>query len=146
MQSSPNHAPWQAGPVGTTGRISAAALFALAIDSVFTRQLAPHWLVALAITLVPALLAIRVVRALPGSLERAAIAFGAAALGSVTVLTISERRYPNQIIAALLVAGVVSATGLTALAIRWAREDRIQPAVIALTRSAEHSAAVAQRR
>jgi hypothetical protein len=141
---SPNHAPWQAGPVGTSGRIAAVALLVVSIDSVFTWHLAPHWLVAFAIAVVPALLAIRVVRALPGSLERAAIAFGAAALGSVTVLTVSEQRYSTQIIAALLVAGVVSAIGLAALAIRWAREDRIQPAVIALTRSAEHAAAVTQ--
>jgi hypothetical protein len=145
MRSSLSYAPWQAGPFTTSARVAAVALVGLAADSSLLWDLAPQPTVALAIALVPALLAIRVIRALPGSVEGAAIAFAVTSLVSVVLLTAAER-YTGQIVAALTVAAVLSSAGLAATAIRWARSRRPQPAVIALTRSAEHSVAVIRER
>ena len=142
MRSSLNYAPWQAGPFTTSARVTAVALVGLVIDSSFLWDLAPHPAVALAIALVPALLAIRVVRALPGSVEGAAIAFAVTSLLSTVVLLTAADRYTGQIVAALTVAAAVSSAGLATTVVGWARGRRPQPAVIALTRSAEHSVAV----
>ena len=143
---STNHAPWQAGPVSTGALIAFAALVALAVDATFLWPLAAYRGVALVITLVPALLAVRVIRALPRSLERAAIAFAAAWVSSTVALTTGASRYPGDVIVALAVAALASSLGLAALTVEWARSRQRQPAVISLTRSSEHSIAVMRQR
>lgn len=143
---STNHAPWQAGPVSTTAHIAFAALVVLAVDATFLWPLAAYRGVALVITLVPALLAVRVIRALPHSLDHAAIAFAAAWVSAMVALTTGDNHYGGAIIVALAVAVVASGLGLAALTVEWARARQRQPAGISLTRSSEQSIAVIRQR
>jgi hypothetical protein len=74
-QPSPNHAPWQVAPVSPAGRTAAAALALLAVDSVFVWSITTSLIEAAALTAIPAVVAIRVIRGFPRSRELAAATF-----------------------------------------------------------------------
>src|SRR5262245_13211814 len=75
MQRSPNHAPWQIAPVSAAGRVAATALALLAVDSIFVWSVTPSVLEAAALTAVPGVVAIRVIRGFPRARELAAGTF-----------------------------------------------------------------------
>jgi len=123
MTPSATHAPWQLAPVSSTSRVATAALAAIAVDSGFLWQVTPHFLVSFALTAIPILLGIRVIRGFPRSAEHAAAAFVAFQLASVGLFAFSQPRNP-QVTAALIVAIVLATTGLAAIALGWARTRR----------------------
>ena len=123
MTPSATHAPWQLAPVSSTSRVATAALAAIAVDSGFLWQAAPHFLVSFALTTIPILLGIRVIRGFPRSTEHAASAFVAFQLGSVGLLVFSRPRSP-QVTAGLIVAIALATTGLAAIALGLAKSRR----------------------
>ena len=107
-------APWQVGPVSAPARIAAAALAALAFDSLFTWQASPHFTLAIASTAVPILVGIRVLRGFPRALAAASATFTMALVLSLLAWGRAGQMHASQLTAALTVAVLVSATGLGA--------------------------------
>ena len=140
MRSSPEYAPWQAGPFSNTSRIAAFALAAIVIDSAFLCQLATYRATTLAIGVSAALLTIRVIRVLPRSVESAAACLSLAAIWSTALLMTAAPGLSGQLVGGAVSLGL-SLTGLSALIVGWSRERRANP-VIALTRTSEHAVAV----
>ena len=130
MQSSSSAAPWQIGSVSVSGRIAAAALVALSIDSTFIWRAIPVFAEAIAVSIVPLLVAIRVIRGFPRSLTAAGLTFGACLALSVALLR--GVHFPRQMGAALTVALVLSGTGLLAVAVERFRGRRAANAVIGI--------------
>lgn len=133
MQPSPNHAPWQVAPVSASGRAAAVALALLAVDSVFVWPMTTFAVEAAALTAVPAVVAIRVIRGFPRSRELAAATF-ASILAVAIVALVGSSLAGGQLRAALVAATALAASGL--LTLTWARlRDRLgsQP-VIAMPR------------
>jgi len=132
MQPSPNHAPWQVAPVSATGRVAAAALALLAIDSVFIWSITPYPIAA-ALAAIPAVVAIRVIRGFPRSRELAAATFGfGLALASVGLFQLGL--IGGQASAAIVVAIVLAGTGALALASAGLRNQLGRDPVIAIPR------------
>ena len=129
MDSTTSHRPWQVGPVSPTGRIAAAALVALATDSLFVWQAAPHVLESLAVTSIPVLVAIRVIRGFPRSLELAAMTFAVVALVAAAAVAGIGQSHGPQVTAALTVAALLAAAGLVATALDWLKIRR-SPVVV----------------
>jgi hypothetical protein len=120
MHSSPNHEPWQIGPVSSSGRVAAAALAIVAVDSVFTWSVTPYLIEAVALTAVPVVVAIRVFRGFPRSSDMAFATF--VAILAVAFVALSRLGLQaGQASAAIVVAIVVAATGLGSLALGWLR-------------------------
>lgn len=132
MQPSPNHAPWQVAPVSATGRVAAAALGLLAVDSVFTWSVTPNP-VAAALTVIPAVVAIRVIRGFPQSRPLAAATF-AAVLAVASLGLFQSGGLAGQASAAIVVAMVLAATGLLSLALAGLRVGSGRAATIAVPR------------
>src|SRR5215216_1573776 len=112
MPSSPDAAAWQAEPVSSPSRIAAITLAMLSIDSAFAWPAMPYVAEAIATTTVPLLVAIRVVRGLPRSLEMAGVTLVAAQLLALRALAQMGLRRPTSLTAAVTMAAVLSATGL----------------------------------
>ncbi len=133
MHSSPSQAPWQVAPVSPSGRVAAAALALVAVDSTFTWSAIPYLIEAIALTAVPFVMAIRVVRGFPRSLEMAAATF--AALLAVASLALGKVGFQaDQTSAAIVVAIVLSATGLLSVAMGKLRNRVGTEPVIAIPR------------
>jgi hypothetical protein len=120
MQTSPNHAPWQVAPVSATGRVAAAALALLAVDSVFTWSMTPYWIEAAALTAIPAVVAIRLIRGFPRSRELAAATF-ASILAVASVALFQVGLVAGQARAAVVVSIALAATGILSLALAGLR-------------------------
>ena len=133
MQPSPNHAPWQIAPVSATGRVAAAALALLAVDSVFTWSMTPYLIEAAALTAIPAVVAIRVVRGFPRSRELAATTF-ASILAVASLALFQIGLFAGQASAAIIVSIALAATGLLSLAVAGARSRLGGEPVIAIPR------------
>jgi len=133
-------APWQVGPVSSLGRITTAALVALALNLLFAWQIAPTIVVALMLLVL--VVAIRVARGFEQSLPAAALTFagiGIVAAGGLALGT--EAR------SALVVSLVLAVFGTGAALAAWAElRRRSEPAVIELTRPAPDGLARARRR
>src|SRR5215218_3731558 len=113
MSHSSEVSPWQVGPVGPLSRIAAAALLAVSIDGVLAFGLMPHVIVALAVIVLPLLVAVRVVRGFEHSLSAAAVAF--AVIGSVYGFQLLDRGMGSGGPAGtLLVGAAVCVAGLVA--------------------------------
>ena len=136
-----NTAPWQIGRVDRSAQIVAASLALVAVDSLLLWPLTTTRLIALGITVVPALLAIRVIRGFPWSVERGALFLVAALLGATAMMRFGAHLSARVAIALAVVAGG-AAFGLGAIVVERIRRHRASPAVISLTRSSEHGAAV----
>jgi hypothetical protein len=139
-------APWQIGPVSAAGRIAATATFAIALDSLFIWQLTPNAIVGLAFIIVPLVVAIRVIRGFPLSIRNAALTFAAAEAMALGVLGRPAHAGDAQLTAAVVVASILSATGLLAIAAGTVSARRPRPAVIELTQPERDGLAVVVRR
>ena len=116
MQPSPNHSPWQVAPVSAAGRVAAAALALLAVDSIFVWSVTPSVLEAAALTAVPAVVAIRVIRGFPRARELAAATF-ALILAVALVALVQLGLDAGQASAAVAVSIALAGTGLAGLAL-----------------------------
>ena len=140
MQPSANSAPWQIAAVPTSGRVAAAALALLAVDSVFAWSMT-SMIESAALTIIPAVVAIRVIRGFPRSREIAAatlaagVAVGLAALFRVGVGA-------GQTSGAIVVGIVLAASGLLTLAWSWVLDRRSGQPVITMPRWPSASVAV----
>jgi len=115
MQLSPNQAPWQVAPVSATGRVAAASLSLLAFDSIFVWSMTTSVIEAAALTAIPAVVAIRVIRGFPWSRELAAATFASSL--AIAIATLFQREIATgQTRAAIVVAIALSAAGLLTLA------------------------------
>jgi hypothetical protein len=133
MQPSPNHAPWQVTPVSATGQVAAAALALLAVDSVFTWSMTPYLIEAAALTAIPTVVGIRLIRGFPRSRELAAATF--ASILAVASLALSQLGlFAGQASAAIVVAIALAATGLLSLAFAGLRSRLGEEPVIAVPR------------
>ena len=133
MQPSPNHAPWQVAPVSATGRVAAAALALLAIDSVFTWSVTPYLIEAAALTAIPAAMGIRVIRGFPRSRQLAAMTF--ASILAVASFALSQLGlFAGQASAAIVVSIALAATGIMSLALAGVRNGLGGEPVIAIPR------------
>ena len=118
MQPSTNHTPWQVAPVSATGRVAAACLAVLAIDSMFVWSMTTSVVEAAALTAVPAVVAIRVIRGFPRSRELAAATFALAlAIGIEALFGLGLAG--GQASAVTVVAIALAASGL--LTLGWSR-------------------------
>ena len=133
MQPSPNHTPWQVAPVSTTGRVAAASLALLAIDSIFVWSMTPSIIEAAALTAIPAVVAIRVIRGFPRSRELAAATF-ASGLAIAIVALFQLGIAAGQARAATVVAIALAALGLLTLAWTDLRNRMGADPVIAMPR------------
>ena len=133
MQPSSNHAPWQVSPVSPTGRVAAAALALVAIDSVFTWSVTPHLIEAAALTAIPAVVAIRVIRGFPRSRELAAATF-ASILVVASVALFRLGLVAGQASAAIVASIALAATGLLSLVFAELRNRQAGQPVIAIPR------------
>ncbi len=118
MQPSSNHAPWQVAPVSATGRVVATSLALLAIDTVFVWSMTTSVIEAAALTAIPAVVAIRVIRGFPRSRDLAAATF-ALGLAIAIVALFRVGLVAGQASAATVVAITLTASGLLTLA--WSR-------------------------
>ena len=133
MQPSPNHAPWQVAPVSATGRVAAAALALLAIDSVFIWSIMPYLVAAAVLSTIPAVVAIRVIRGFPRSRELATATFALAlALASVALSRLGLGA--GQASAGIVVAIVLAVTGVLALTSAGLRNQLGREPVIVIPR------------
>ena len=133
MQPSPNHAAWQVAPVSATGRVAAAALALLAIDSVFLWSGSPNLIAAAALTAIPAVVGIRVIRGFPRSRELAAATFASIlVVGSLANFRIGLAA--GQASAAIVVSIALAAMGLVALAMAKLQRRSAAKPVIAIPR------------
>jgi len=133
MQPPLNHAPWQIAPVSASGRVAAAALALLAIDSVFTWSVTPYLIEAAALTAIPAVAAIRVIRGFPRSRELAAATF-ASILAVASIALFQLGIGAGQASAAIVVAMALAATGVLTLALAELRNRLGSEPVIAIPR------------
>ena len=133
MQPSPNHAPWQVAPVSTTGRVAAASLALLAVDSVFVWSMTTSVIEAAALTTIPAVVAVRVIRGFPRSRELAAATF---TLGLAVAIVALFRLglVAGQASTAIVVALALAASGLLTLAWTRLRNQLGGESVIAMPR------------
>jgi hypothetical protein len=92
---------------------------------------------------VAAIVAIRVIRVLPHALEQSAIVFAATSGFSLAMLA-NAAHQSSPFVATLVAAALASTTGLTAFVIGCVNDRRPRPSVIALSRTSEHSVAVAR--
>ena len=116
MQPSPNHAPWQVAPVSAIDRVAAASLALLTIDSVFVWSMTTSVIEAAAITAIPAVVAIRVIRGFPRSRELAAATF-TLSLAVAIVALFRLGLVAGQASTAIVVALALAASGL--LTVAW---------------------------
>jgi len=115
MQPAPNYAPWQVAPVSAADRVAAAALALLAIDSVFVWSTTTSVIGRAALTAIPAVVAIRVIRGFPRSRELAAATFASIlAVGVVALFQLGI--IAGQARAATVVAAALTLSGLLTLA------------------------------
>ena len=133
MQPSPNHAPWQVAPVSATGRVAAASLALLAIDSTFVWSMTTSVIEAAALTAIPAIVAIRVIRGFPRSRELAAATF-TSILAVALVALLQLGPVAGQVSAAIVVSIALAATGLLSLALAGLRNRLGGEPVIGLPR------------
>jgi len=132
MQPTPNHAPWQIAAIPTSGRVAAAALALLAVDSIFVWSMT-SMLEAAALTVIPAVVAIRVIRGFPRSREMAAATFAAGvAVGVAALFRLGVGA--GQTGGAIVVAIVLAASGLLTLAWSWVLDRRSRQPVITMPR------------
>ena len=115
MQPSPNQSPWQVAPVPATGRVAAASLAMLAIDSIFVWSMTTSVIEAAALTAIPAVVAIRVIRGFPRARELAAATF-ASSLGIAIATSLRAEFATGQARAAIVVAIALAVAGLLTLA------------------------------
>ena len=132
MQPSPNHAPWQIAPVSATGRVAAAALALIAVDSIFVWSITPS-VIAAALAAIPAVVAIRVIRGFPRSRELAAATF-ALALAVASVALFQIGLVAGQASAAIVVSIALAAMGLSSLALTAVRNRSHGTPVISIPR------------
>jgi hypothetical protein len=127
MQPAPNHAPWQVAPVSPSGRVAAAALALLAVDSIFVWSLTPYLIEATLIA-IPAVVAIRVIRGFPRSRELAAATFSLGlAVASVALHQLGLSA--GQASAAAVVAVALAGLGLVSLALAELRNRGVKPTI-----------------
>jgi hypothetical protein len=122
--------------------VAAAALALLAVDSVFIWPLTPNLAGAAALTAVPALVAIRVIRGFPRSRSLATATF-ASILAVTSLALVNLGLSAGQASAAIVVAVALAATGLLSLAVAAIQARRGRERVLAMPRWP--SAAVALR-
>ena len=133
QQPSPNHAPWQIAPVSATGRVAAASLALLAIDSIFVWSMTTSMIEAAALIAIPAFVAIRVIRGFPRSRELAAATFTLSL--AVAILALFRLGLvAGQTSAAIVVALALAASGLLTLAWNGLRNRLGGEPVIAMPR------------
>ena len=133
MQTSPNHAPWQIGPVSASGRVAAGALALLAVDSILLWSVTPSVIGAAALTAIPAVAAIRVIRAFPRSRQLAAATF--AGILAVALLALSRLGLgAGQSSAAIVVAIGIAATGILSVALTGLQNRERREPLIAIPR------------
>ena len=133
MQTSPNHAPWQIARVSATGRAAAAALALIAVDSVFVWSMTTSMIEAAALTTIPAIVAIRVIRGFPRSRELAAATFAVALAAAVAAL-FQVGIVAGQASAAIVVAIALAASGILTLAWTGLRNGSAGKPVITMPR------------
>src|SRR6185503_20123589 len=115
MPSQTNSAPWQVAPVSATDRVAAAALALLAIDSIFVWSTTTSVIGRAALTAIPGVVAIRVIRGFPRSRELAAATFASIlAVGIVALFQLGI--IAGQARVAIVVAAALGVSGLLALA------------------------------
>jgi hypothetical protein len=133
MPSSPNQAPWQVAPVSATGRVAAAALALLAVDSIFAWSLTASVVGAAALTAIPAVAAIRVIRGFTRSRELAATTF-ASILVVASVALFQLGLVTGQAGAAIVVAIALATIGLLSLTLAAIQNRMGAKPVIAIPR------------
>jgi hypothetical protein len=133
VQPFPNHAPWQVAPVSATGRAVAIALALLAVDSVFTWSATPYLIVAVCFTVIPAVVAVRVIRGFHRSRELAAATF-AVGLAVASIALFQPGLGAGQASPAILVAIALGGSGLLTLAVAEFRNRLSGEPVIAIPR------------
>ena len=137
-------APWQVGPVSSLGRITAGALVAVALDLLFAWQTAPGAVLALVLLL--ALVAVRVVRGFDQSLSAAALTFGAVGVTAVGGLVLGTL-VRGAARSALVVAVALAIFGIASAIAAWLERRRLaEPAVIEIARTLPDGLARARRR
>jgi hypothetical protein len=116
--------------------VAAAALALIAVESVFSWSVTPNPVAAAALSAIPAVVAIRVIRGFPRSRQLAAAAF--AAVLAATSLGLLRRGgvagLPGQAGAAIVVVLVLAATGLLSLALIGLQTRRDRAPLIAIPR------------
>ena len=132
MQPSPNHAPWQVAHVSAASRAAATALALLAVDSIFVWSMTTSVIEAAALTAIPSVVAIRVIRGFPRSRELAAATFG---LGlAIATVVLFQLGIVGQVKAAIVVAIAIAASGILTLASTGLRNQPGGKPVIAMPR------------
>lgn len=127
-------AAWQVAPVSARARIVAATLAALAVASVFAWSAAPNTVEALLFTVIPCVVAIRVIRGFEGSLAAATVTF--AGTGSLAGYVLDRASLARPTLALFAVI-VLSITGLAVLVANRLDAVRARHAVIRLSRRDE---------
>jgi len=132
MHPTPNHAPWQIAAIPTSGRVAAAALALLAVDSIFVWSMT-SMIEAAALIVIPAVVAIRVIRGFPRSREMAAATFAVGvAVGVAALFRLGGGA--GQTGGAIVVAIVLAASGLLTLSWSGVVDRRSRQPVIAMPR------------
>lgn len=114
MQPTPNHAPWQIAAVPTSGRVAAASLALLAVDSIFVWSMTSK-IEAAALTIIATVAAIRAIRGFPRSRELAGATFTLVLMSAIAALFQLDM-VTGQARAATVVAIALAASGLVSLA------------------------------
>jgi hypothetical protein len=113
--------------------VAAASLALLAIDSTFVWPMTTSAIEAAALTAIPAIVAIRVIRGFPRSRELAGATF--ASILAVALVALLERGLvAAQVSAAIVVSIALAATGLVSLALAGLRTGMGGGPVIAMPR------------
>ena len=116
-----------------TGRVAAAALALLAVDSIFTWSVTPDLIEAAVLTAIPAVVAIRVIRGFPRSRELASATF--ASILAVASFALSQiGLFAGQASAGIVVSIALAATGILSLALAGLRSRLGGEPVIAIPR------------
>jgi ABC-type Mn2+/Zn2+ transport system permease subunit len=143
--SSPSSAPWQLSEGSAASRIAAAALIAVALDSVFAWRVVPV-LLSIVLLIIPLLVAIRVIRGFPAALPAAAVTLGAVAVIAGISLANPAAAQPANNTASLIVAAIVSVVGVASATAGWLRERRRGGVVITIELTESDGFAVARSR
>ena len=138
--------PWQLEPVSSLGRITAAALVALAVDVLFAWQISPVTALPVAGAVALLLVAVRVIRGFEGSLSAAAVAFGLTGFAAAGLVLVAPTAATVR--SALVVAIVLAVVGSIAALAAWAERPQRRDAtpVIEIAVASPDGLARARRR
>ena len=143
MNPSDRMAPWQIAPVPLSSRIASAGLAVLSLDSLFNWRATPNATIAAALAIIPALIAIRLIRGLPRAVGLTVATFAGVEAVAILALVLPGPFRSAQMTAGLAVAAVVAAGGLASVLVGRLHGRRAP--VIELTRTAETQIAIRAR-